>query len=177
MTDLNRPETPSNDTPGSEEQYDVVLTRIFDAPVEQVWNAWRDPDLVQGWWGPKGWTCPIANMDFREGGVSLVCMRAPVEYGGQEMYNTWTYRAIEPHNRLEFILNFTDQKGVKFDPAQMGMPPGIPQDVHHVITFRALGGGRSEMTVTEYGYTSEEVRDLSKAGMEECLDKMAEILQ
>jgi hypothetical protein len=29
------------------------------------------------------------------------------------------------------------------------------------------------MTVTEHGYTTEEARDLSKAGMEQCLDKMA----
>jgi hypothetical protein len=44
-----------------------------------------------------------------------------------------------------------------------------------VITFKAVGEGRTEMTVTEHGYTTEQARDLSKAGMEQCLDKMAAI--
>ena len=51
---------------------DLVVTRIFDAPVEQVWKAWSDPDQVMRWWGPHGFTAPVAKMDFREGGTSLV---------------------------------------------------------------------------------------------------------
>ena len=154
----------------------VVVTRVFDAPVSQVWQAWSDPDDVMQWWGPEGFTTPSADMDFREGGVSLVCMRAPQEFGGQDMYNTWTYTKIEPMQRIEFILNFTDQNGAKLDPANIGMPPGVPQDVPHVITFKALGDNKTEMTVTEHGYTSGEAHDLSKAGLEQCLDKMARAL-
>ncbi len=151
----------------------VVVTRVFDAPVEQVWRAWVEPEMVKQWWGPTGFTCPLAEMDFREGGKSLVCMRAPQEFGGQDMYNSWTYRKIEPNKLIEFIQHFTDKDGVKLDPAQMGLPPGIPKDVRHVITFRAVGDNRTEMTVTEYGYTSDQAHDISKAGQEQVLDKMA----
>ena len=84
-----------------DEQKDVVLTRVFDAPLEEVWRAWLDPAYVRQWWGPSGFTCPLAEMDFREGGTSLVCMRAPQEYGGQELYNTWTYTRILPYKRIE----------------------------------------------------------------------------
>jgi len=77
----------------------MVLTRTFDAPLEKVWQAWSDAELVKQWWGPQGFTCPVADMDFREGGTSLVCMRAPAEYGGQDMYNTWTYTKIMPMQR------------------------------------------------------------------------------
>ena len=52
--------------------HDVVVTRRFDAPVERAWNAWSDPEDVRQWWGPTGFTCPRADMDFREGGTSLV---------------------------------------------------------------------------------------------------------
>ncbi len=154
---------------------DVVVTRVFDALVEQVWKAWSDPKYVMRWWGPTGFTCPLAAMDFREGGVSLVCMRAPKEFGGQDMYNTWTYKKIVPMQQIEFTLNFADKDGNKLDPANMGMEPGIPQDVLHVVTFKAVGNYRAEMTVTEYGYTSDQAHDLSKAGLEQCLDKMAAI--
>jgi uncharacterized protein YndB with AHSA1/START domain len=57
----------------------------------------------------------------------------------------------------------------------MGMPPGIPHDVPHVITFKATGEGKTEMAVIEHGYTTEQARDLSRAGMEQCLDKMSAI--
>jgi uncharacterized protein YndB with AHSA1/START domain len=153
----------------------LVVTRIFDAPIEKVWKAWTDPGYVMRWWGPKGFTSPLAIMDFREDGTSLVCMRAPKEYGGQDLYNTWTYQKIVPLQRIEFILNFSDKDGGKLDPAKMGMPAGIPKDVPHVITFRTAGDTRTEMTVTEYGYTSDQAHDISKAGLEQCLDKMAVI--
>jgi uncharacterized protein YndB with AHSA1/START domain len=168
------------DTTNRAKERDLVVTRVFDAPVEQVWRAWADPEYVMQWWGPQGFTSPLARMDFHEGGISLVCMRAPPEFGGQDMYNTWTYLKIEPNKLIEFILNFTDQDGTKFDPAAMGMPPGIPSDVRHVITFKASpssepGTGQTELTVTEYGYTSDQAHNISKAGLEQCLDKMAVI--
>jgi uncharacterized protein YndB with AHSA1/START domain len=155
---------------------EVVVTRVFDAPVERVWQAWVEPELVKQWWGPAGFSSPSAEMDFREGGRSLVCMRAPEEYGGQDMYNTWSYRKIEPLQRIEFINHFTDKYGVKLDPTSLGLPPGVPQEVPHVITFKPVGSGKTEMTVTEYGYTSDQAHDLSRAGLEQCLDKMAESL-
>lgn len=154
---------------------DLVVTRVFDAPVELVWKAWSDPAYVTQWWGPAGFTCPLARMDFREGGTSLVCMRAPKEFGGQDMYNTWTYQKIVPLQRFEYILHFTDKDGKAFDPTEMGMPAGIPKDVRNVNTFKDLGNGRTEITSTEYGYTTDEVVEISKAGLEQCLDKMAAI--
>lgn len=153
--------------------YDVVVTRVFDAPVEQVWKAWSESDQVMRWWGPTGFTSPLAKMDFRVGGKSLVCMRAPKEFGGQDMFNTWTYQKIDPLERIEFILNFSDKNGNKLNPAKMGLPPGIPEDVPHVIIFRKLGDNKTEMTVTEYGYASPETVNMSKSGLEQCLDKMA----
>jgi uncharacterized protein YndB with AHSA1/START domain len=153
--------------------FDVVAIRTFDASAEQVWEAWRDPALVMRWWGPAGFTCPLASMDFRVGGTSLVCMRAPQEFGGQDFYNTWTYTRLVPHERVEFTLRFSDDAGNPLDPTALGLPPGIPASVPHIITFRPVARGQTEMTVTELGYASPETRDQSLAGLEQCLDKMA----
>ena len=154
----------------------LVVTRTFDAPAHEVWKYWSDSEKVMKWWGPIGFTSPLARIDFREGGVSLVCMRAPESFGGKDMYNTWTYKKIVPLQSIEFILNFADKDGNKLEPAQMGLPPGIPSDVRHVITFKAVGGGKTEMTVTEFGYTADQALNLSKTGLEQCLDKMAAAL-
>lgn len=157
--------------------YDVVVTRVLDAPVDRVWAAWRDPDHVKQWWGPTGFTCPLAEMDFREGGSSLVCMRAPAEYGGQDMYSTWTYTTIVPNERIEYIFNFADKYGGKLSPAEAGIETGVPEDGRHDVRFRDVGGGRTELTVTEHGYTAAQARDVSQAGLEQCIDKLAESLQ
>jgi uncharacterized protein YndB with AHSA1/START domain len=150
--------------------FEMHLTRTFDAPVERVWHAWSDADQVMQWWGPHYFTSPICKMDFRVGGTTLVCMRTP---DGQDMFNTWSYQQIVPMERIEFIHNFSDGEGNKLDPAAMGMPASIPFDVPHVITFKSLGGNKTELSVIEYGYTSPEIVEMSRQGMAECLEKMA----
>jgi uncharacterized protein YndB with AHSA1/START domain len=153
--------------------HNVVATRVFDAPVAQVFNAWQESDLVKRWWGPQGFTVPVANMDFRQGGSSLVCMRAPAEYGGQDMYNTWTYSKIVPNERIEFTLHFADSNGSRIAPSSIGLPDDIPDGVPHVITFKSLSDNKTEMTVSEFGYGSEQTAQISRAGLEQTLDKMA----
>jgi uncharacterized protein YndB with AHSA1/START domain len=161
----------SNDNPSSKKR-DLVFTRVFDAPVELVWKAWTDPQHVMQWWGPTGFTSPLANMDVREGGTSFVCMRAPKEFGGQDMYNTWTYTKVVPMREIEYLLHFADKDGNRVDPVTMGLPPGMPQEVRNLVTFKAVGG-KTELTVTEYDWTVGQMMEMSKMGMEQCLDKMA----
>jgi uncharacterized protein YndB with AHSA1/START domain len=152
---------------------DLVVIRTFDAPVQEVWKYWAESEQVRKWWGPTGFTSPLAKMDFREGGTSLVCMRAP---NGQEFYNTWTYRKIVPLKEIEYVLDWADKESKKTDPTAFGLPANMPREVRHVITFKTLDGGKTEMTVTEYGYTSEQHYNLSKMGLEQCLNKMAAAL-
>ena len=55
----------------------------------------------------------------------------------------------------------------------MGTLQGVPHDVPHVIVFKAAGDNGTEMTLSEHGYTSEQACDLSRAAMEQHLEKMA----
>ena len=154
------------------DSYNVVSTREFAAPAERVWRAWSEPELVTRWWGPTGFTSPSADMDFRVGGTSLVCMRAPAQFGGQDMYTSWTYRRIEPFDLIEYDVAFTDSSGASVQP-----PPGVPDRVPHRITFASTGSGGTSMTITEFGYPTEQVRDQSTMGLEQCLDKMTALLE
>lgn len=69
------------------------------------------------------------------------------------------------------------QAGNKLAPASIGLPAEIPQDVRNLVTFKVLGEHRTELTVTEYGYVSDQILELSKAGLEQVLDKLATSLQ
>ena len=155
---------------------DIIISHLFDASVEEVWRAWHDPDLIKQWWGPDGFTCPQADIDFREGGVSLVCMRAPREFGGNDSYSTWTYTAVEHNKRIEFIHNLADSNGNKVDPVSVGMPADFPQDQRQEIIFKDLDGDRCKLTITEYDWPVGQMMEFSKMGMEQCLNKMAAAL-
>jgi len=152
---------------------DLVVTRVFDAPVERVWKAWTDPELVMQWWGPNGFTSPSAKIDFREGGTSLVCMRAPKKLGGQDMYSIWSYTKIVPMQSIEFIQNLADKDGNKIDPGKLGMPPDFPQNQRNLLTFKAAGANKTEMTATQFDWTQGQMLNLAEAGWNQCLDKMA----
>jgi uncharacterized protein YndB with AHSA1/START domain len=154
----------------------VVVVREIDASPDAVWRAWREPDEIRQWWGPDGFTCPRADVDFRVGGTTVVAMQAPPEYGGFLMHNRWTYTALDEPTRIEFVSEFADAAGQPIEPAAAGIPPGVPATVPHVVDLEPLPDGRTRVTITETGYTSEEARRQSERGQEQVMDKMQALL-
>jgi Activator of Hsp90 ATPase homolog 1-like protein len=61
----------------SNEEQELVLTRVFDAPRELVFKAWTDPKCVAQWWRPRGFTNPVCEVDVRPGGAIRIHMRGP----------------------------------------------------------------------------------------------------
>lgn len=149
----------------------IITSRVFEAPIERAWKAWTDAELVKKWWGPAKFRCPTAKIDFREGGVSLVSMKAPKEFGGQESFNLWAYKRIIPMERIEFVQTFSDKNGNKLHPAQIGMPPDFPEEITTVVTFKDLGNGRTEMTVVQNADLGQMTK-MATMGMAQSLDKM-----
>ena len=147
-----------------------TVKRTIDAPIDAVWNALADPEMVKQWWGPDGFTSPICRMDFREGGTTLVSMKSP-DFG--EIFNTWTYSRIAPKRRIEFVSRFADSDENQVEPSSIGMPPDVPSEVPHVVTLEDLGDGRTEMSITESGYSSPQSLEMSKAGQEQVVNKLA----
>ena len=152
----------------------IEVTKIFNAPVEMVWKVWVDPELVKRWWGPKHFISPVAKIDFREGGKSIVSMKAPKEMGGQEFYSIWEYVKIIPLKTIEFIQSLSDKDGNKTDPTKLGMPSDFPMDIKTVVTFREVANGKTEMTVTEYADFGT-ISNFAQIGLEQSLEKMAAI--
>jgi len=155
------------------EQRDVVITMTLEAPVEQVWKAWTDPNVVMRWWGPTGFTSPTCKIDFREGGNFVFHMRAPKDFqGGQDFYTGGVYKKIVPMQLIEFTQYLSDKDGKRIDPGTMGMPHDFPSEIPSSLAFKRTGN-KTELTVTEYGWSVGQMRDLSEAGMKQCLDKLA----
>ncbi|HWE44952.1 MAG TPA: SRPBCC family protein [Caulobacteraceae bacterium] len=64
-------------TRGDVSARELVLVRVFDAPRTLVFKAWTEPKRLAQWWGPKGFTCPVCEMDARPGGKWRIVMRGP----------------------------------------------------------------------------------------------------
>ena len=119
-----------------------VISRVFDAPCDRVWKAWTEVEQLKQWWGPKGFVVTHCKLDLRPGGTMHYCLRAP---DGSDMWGRFAYREIVKPERLVWINSFSDKDGgVTFHP----MMPGWPREMHTTVTFKDLGGKKTEVTVT-----------------------------
>jgi uncharacterized protein YndB with AHSA1/START domain len=82
---------------------DLVFERTFHAPREQVWKAFMEPALIPRWWGPKGTTTTVVEMDNRPGGRWRYTSHAPdrddVSFFGE-------YLEIVPPERFKWTFLF-----------------------------------------------------------------------
>lgn len=89
-------------------EWDLVMTREFDAPRELVFKAWTDAKQTAQWWGPKGFTNPVCELDVRVGGAIRIHMRAP---DGVVYPMTGVFEEIDDPERLIFVSSALDDKG------------------------------------------------------------------
>ena len=78
---------------------EIVITRVFDAPRELVWEAMTKPEHVVHWWGPNGFTNTLLKMDFCIGGEWSHIMHGP---DGTDYPNKCVFTAIVEPERIEF---------------------------------------------------------------------------
>ena len=151
---------------------DLTITRIFDAPRDLVWKAWALPDLVMRWWGPEGFTCPVAEVDLRVGGKYLYVMRSPE---GKDFWSTGVYREIVPQKRIVATDSFADEKGNVVSASYYGMTGEWPSELLVTITFEEQKG-KTKFTLRHEGISIGEMIDLTKAGWNGSFDKLEKVL-
>ena len=78
---------------------EIRITRIYDAPVALVWDAWTDDAHVSQWWGPRGFTITTHAKDLRPGGSWTYTMHGP---DGTDWPNFTRYHEVEPCARLVY---------------------------------------------------------------------------
>jgi len=151
----------------------MTITRIFDAPRELVWKAWTDPQYVMQWWGPKGFTAPVCEIDFRVGGKFLCCMKSP---DGQEFWNAGEYHEIVPPEKIVSSMYFADSEGNRVEAAQLGIEHEAIEGAYDVTLFEDLGNGRTKLTFIGNETSEEATKSGQAEGWNQILEKVAEVV-
>lgn len=142
---------------------ELRITRVYDAPVSLVWDAWTRDEHLQQWWGPRGVTLTTHHRDLRPGGTWVYTMHGP---DGTDWPNFTRYHVVEPCAKLVY-----DQGATSDDAKPM---------FRVTATFTDLGG-KTELDMRMTLATAEEAaqtRAFVKAvGGNSTWDRLAEFLE
>lgn len=152
---------------------EIVITRIFNAPRDQVWKTWTEPDRIKLWWGPKDFTAPSIKNDLRTGGKFLFAMEAP---DGKVYWSTGTYKEIIPLEKIVTTDSFSDEKGHIVSPVEYGMPREMPDELEVTVTF-ADQGDKTKMVLRHKGIPEGKVKEMTTDGWNESLNKFAKAVE
>jgi uncharacterized protein YndB with AHSA1/START domain len=143
---------------------ELVFTRVFDAPRELVWKAWTEPEHVSQWWGPRGFTTTIHDMDLRPGGIWRQTMHGP---DGTNYPSKHVFIEVVKHERISYTLT----GGKEGDPVHQ---------LEQTWTFEAQGD-KTKLTLRMLFPSAEAMEQIVKTygaveGAKQTLDRLAEHL-
>jgi uncharacterized protein YndB with AHSA1/START domain len=140
-------------------EYD--LTRIYNAPLKTVWQAWVDPQQVAKWWGPRGFTITNHSKDVRTGGHWDYMMHGP---DGTNYPNKTKFLQVEEYSKMIYDHGANDTQ-----------PP-----LFRVTVLFTEKNGQTELNLTMAFENAEIATQMKKfikqAGGDSTWDRLAEYL-
>lgn len=151
----------------------IKITRILRAPIEWIWKAWSDGDVIKQWWGLKEYVSRNAATDFRIGGKYLFDMEAP---NGRIIWTTGIYEKIIPHNKIVFTEHFSDSAGSIVSAKKVGVAGNWPEKREVTVEFEKVAHDQVKMIVLHEGIPLE-MRNPCIRGWNQSLDKFQLIVE
>jgi uncharacterized protein YndB with AHSA1/START domain len=144
---------------------EIVMTRVFDAPRELVFEAHSKCEHLSRWWGPRGYSLAVCEMDFRAGGKYHFVHNNP-DGTREEFGFRGEFREITPPERIVWTFEWE------------GMPGHISVDT---LTLEEIGDGRTKLTSHSLFDSVEDRDGMLQSGMEtgaaETWERLAELLE
>jgi uncharacterized protein YndB with AHSA1/START domain len=157
------------------EGQELILERVFNAPRELVFKAFSEAEHLKQWWGPRGWTVTVCNVDFRPGGIWHYCMKCmdknQGDFYGFESWGKAVYEEIVTNEKIVYVDYFSDADGNEAE----GMP-----STQVTMSFLEHEGKTKLISVGRYD-SAEALKSVLEMGMEqgitETWDRFEEHLQ
>lgn len=132
----------------------IVLSRVYDAPRELVFEMFKNPEHLAKWWGPTTWPATIKSFDFQPGGVWHYYMTGP---DGTQAWGKGTFEEIDEPNNFSYMDAFSDEEG----NTNAELPQGKV-----TVNFEENDSKTTLTMITEY-QSADEVKKLVEMGMVE----------
>ncbi len=133
----------------------IYISCEFSAPIEKVWKAFTEPDLVDKWVAPKPWTAVTKKMDFTVGGIWLYAMVSPE---GHKHWSLVEFTAIEHGSLIVSTNMFSDEEG--------NTPEGAPKS-HTETKFSSVDGNSTKVDVVKTFTHEDTVKMFVERGFKE----------
>jgi uncharacterized protein YndB with AHSA1/START domain len=155
-----------NDPAESHPEREIVISRILHAPRELAWEAMTSPEHVVNWWGPRGFTSTIEEMNVKPGGKWNLIMHGP---DGAEYPNYSVFTEVVKPERLVFVHGGHRKGG------------GPEANFVSTWTFDAVGENKTKVTIRMVFPTAEERDTVVKTygaieGGRQTLERLAEFM-
>jgi uncharacterized protein YndB with AHSA1/START domain len=138
---------------------ELVITRVFNAPRELVYQAWTDLRHSAQWMGPRGYTACHQEAELRPGGAWRACLRP--DDGGEDLWQGGVYREIVAPERLVFTFAWEGDDG-------------RPENEMLVAVSFEEAQGKTKMTFRQTAFRSVEQRDGHQGGWSSTFDRLEE---
>jgi uncharacterized protein YndB with AHSA1/START domain len=135
----------------------INITKIYDAPIENVFDAWTQPDQLKAWHAPGPLSTPDASVDLSVGGKYHITMQEPGE--GEQHTAAGFFKEIEKPNKIVFTWTW------------VGAPPWA-QDSVVTVLLKELEANKTELQLTHELLPDEEQVASHAEGWEGVLDKL-----
>lgn len=153
---------------------EIRITRIYDAPVKTVWDAWTDPEQVAKWWGPRGFTLTTHAKELKPGGIWHYTMHGPdgtdypnktyyheVEEGSKLVYDHGAYDDRPPLFRVTALFSELASGNRKKTQLIMTMSLATPEEAEKTRKFiKQAGGNATWDRLAEYLSKKSDGKDL-----------------
>ena len=145
----------------------ILVSREFNAPVELVWRAFTEREILDQWWGPAPWRAETKFQDFSVGGYWLYAMISPEN---EKHWGRMNYLSIDTHKNFHLEDIFCDEDG---NP-NFELPVSKGSNVFTATTT----GTRVEFKM-RYS-TAEQLQKIIEMGFEEgitaCLEQLNQLI-
>lgn len=150
-----------------EDKKTLIAERSFTAPLEKVWQAWTDSNLLEKWWAPAPWKARTKSFEFKEGGAWHYFMEGPE---GEKHWCLNSYLIITPHASFTAVDSFCDEEGVVNEEMPIS---------HWDVQFDAEGEVTKVLVTSTYA-SEKDLETVIEMGMKEGfnqgLDQLEELL-
>lgn len=151
------------------ERRELIVERNVALPVQMAWEGWTEPKHITKWWGPKGWTTTVYEMDVRPGGVWRYSLQAD-DNNGEAAYCSATYEEVDAPGKLVYIDTFADRDWNIVSNSEM----------YTTVLFEEKRGGTQISIVTRFA-NNEQLDNAEAMGMIEgytdAYDRLEEYLE